>query len=94
MVVKISDAEWVVCYDMTEEAKQIRFVNWSGKEVSLNSATFQPVNNETTESQSQESQSETETQTAKEMQSEKSTEPASVLGVKVKKVKGFQNYRL
>lgn len=29
----IPDAEWVVCYDTTGSAEQIRFVNWSGKDV-------------------------------------------------------------
>lgn len=32
----IPDADWVVCYDVTDEIKQIRFVNWSANKVYVN----------------------------------------------------------
>ena len=76
--VKIPDAEWVVCYDMTEEAIQIRFVNWSEKDVYLNSTTFQPVNIESTKTESQQFQIETET--VKEKGTYTFTEKESVKG--------------
>lgn len=31
--INIPDAEWVVCYDTTNDAKQIRFVNWTDEDV-------------------------------------------------------------
>lgn len=31
--VRIDDAMWVVCYDMTDTAKQIRFLNWGTEQV-------------------------------------------------------------
>ena len=32
----IKNAEWVACFDTTNDLKQIRFVNWSGKDVYAN----------------------------------------------------------
>lgn len=39
----VEDADWVVCFDVTEGAvEQIRYVNWSGEEVCLSMELFVP----------------------------------------------------
>ncbi len=39
--VKIPDADWVVCYDITDTVDQIRFVNWSENDVYLDADTLE-----------------------------------------------------